>query len=52
MKKPIVTLEQVKEIEKTYPTPFHIYPTTATISFSACRTILTALSIIPLRTPR
>jgi len=25
MKKPIVTLEQVKEIEKTYPTPFHIY---------------------------
>ena len=25
MKKPIVTLDQVKEIEKTYPTPFHIY---------------------------
>ena len=24
-KKPILTLEQVKEIEKTYPTPFHIY---------------------------
>lgn len=25
MKKPIVTLEQVKEIEKSYPTPFHLY---------------------------
>lgn len=25
MKKPFVTLEQVKEIEKTIPTPFHIY---------------------------
>lgn len=24
-KKPFVTLEQLKEIEKTYPTPFHIY---------------------------
>ena len=24
-KKPILTLNQVKEIEKTYPTPFHIY---------------------------
>ncbi len=24
-KKTILTLEQVKEIEKTYPTPFHIY---------------------------
>ncbi|MDY5578221.1 MAG: diaminopimelate decarboxylase [Lachnospiraceae bacterium] len=24
-KKPFVTLEQVKEITKTYPTPFHIY---------------------------
>ena len=24
-KKPILTLTQVKEIEKTYPTPFHIY---------------------------
>ena len=24
-KTPILTLEQVKEIEKTYPTPFHIY---------------------------
>ena len=24
-KKPFVTLEQVKEIAKTYPTPFHIY---------------------------
>ena len=25
MKKPFVTLEQVKEITKTYPTPFHLY---------------------------
>ena len=25
MKRTIVNLEQVKEIEKTYPTPFHIY---------------------------
>lgn len=25
MKKPFITLEQVKEITKTYPTPFHIY---------------------------
>lgn len=25
MKQPFVTLEQVKEITKTYPTPFHIY---------------------------
>ncbi|MCX7657612.1 MAG: diaminopimelate decarboxylase [Oscillospiraceae bacterium] len=25
MKKPFVTLEQVEEIAKTYPTPFHIY---------------------------
>ena len=25
MKKTIVNLEQVKEIEKTFPTPFHIY---------------------------
>lgn len=25
MKKPFVTLEQLKEITKTYPTPFHIY---------------------------
>jgi len=25
MKKPFVTLEQVKEIEKMYPTPFHLY---------------------------
>ena len=24
-KKTFVTLEQVKEITKTYPTPFHIY---------------------------
>ncbi len=24
-KKPFVTLEQLREIEKTYPTPFHIY---------------------------
>ena len=24
-KKPFVTLEQVQEIVKTYPTPFHIY---------------------------
>ncbi len=24
-KKPILTLEQIKEITKTYPTPFHIY---------------------------
>mgnify|MGYP000349704990 FL=1 len=24
-KKPFVTLEQIKEITKTYPTPFHIY---------------------------
>lgn len=24
-KKPFVTLEQLKEIEKTYPTPYHIY---------------------------
>ena len=24
-KKPFVTLEQVKEIVKTYPTPFHLY---------------------------
>ena len=24
-KKTILTLDQVKEIEKTYPTPFHIY---------------------------
>ena len=24
-KKPFVTLEQLQEIEKTYPTPFHIY---------------------------
>ena len=24
-KKPFVTLEQLKEIEKTYLTPFHIY---------------------------
>ena len=24
-KKPILTFDQVKEIEKTYPTPFHIY---------------------------
>ena len=23
-KKPFVTLEQLKEIEKTYPTPYHI----------------------------
>lgn len=25
MKKPFVTLEQVKEISKSYPTPFHLY---------------------------
>jgi len=25
MKKPFVTLEQIKEIEKEFPTPFHIY---------------------------
>ena len=25
MKKPFVSLEQIKEIKKTYPTPFHIY---------------------------
>ena len=25
MKKPFVTLEQIKEIAKTYPTPFHLY---------------------------
>jgi diaminopimelate decarboxylase len=25
MKKPFVTLEQLKEIEKTYPTPYHLY---------------------------
>jgi diaminopimelate decarboxylase len=25
MKKPFITLEQVKEITKKYPTPFHIY---------------------------
>ena len=25
MKKPFITLEQVQEIVKTYPTPFHIY---------------------------
>ena len=25
MKHTIVNLDQVKEIEKTYPTPFHIY---------------------------
>ena len=25
MKKPFVTLEQLKDIIKTYPTPFHIY---------------------------
>lgn len=25
MKKPFVTLEKIKEIEKSYPTPFHIY---------------------------
>lgn len=25
MKKPFVTLEQIKEITKTFPTPFHIY---------------------------
>ena len=24
-KKPFVTLEQIQEIVKTYPTPFHIY---------------------------
>ena len=24
-KTPFVTLEQLKEIEKTYPTPYHIY---------------------------
>ena len=24
-KKPFVTLEQLKEIEKEYPTPFHLY---------------------------
>ena len=24
-KKPFVTLEQLKEITKTYPTPFHLY---------------------------
>ena len=24
-KKPFVTLEQLKKIEKTYPTPYHIY---------------------------
>ena len=24
-KKPFVTLEQLQEIEKTYPTPYHIY---------------------------
>ena len=24
-KKPFLTLEQVQEITKTYPTPFHIY---------------------------
>ena len=24
-KKPILTLEQIKEITKTYPTPFHVY---------------------------
>ena len=24
-KKPFVTLDQIKEITKTYPTPFHIY---------------------------
>ena len=24
-KKPFVTLEQLKEIDKTYPTPYHIY---------------------------
>ena len=25
MKKPFVSLEQIQEIKKTYPTPFHIY---------------------------
>ena len=25
MKKPFVTLEQLKKIIETYPTPFHIY---------------------------
>ena len=25
MKKPFVTKEQIEEIVKTYPTPFHIY---------------------------
>lgn len=25
MKKPFVSLEKIKEIVKTYPTPFHIY---------------------------
>lgn len=25
MKKPFVTKEQIEEIAKTYPTPFHIY---------------------------
>lgn len=25
MKKPFVTLEQLREIEKTYPTPYHLY---------------------------
>ena len=24
-KKPFVTLEKLKEIEKEYPTPFHLY---------------------------
>ena len=25
MKKPFITLDQIKEITKEYPTPFHIY---------------------------
>lgn len=25
MKKPFVTLEQLQEMVKTYPTPFHLY---------------------------
>lgn len=25
MKKPFVSLEQIQEIKKTYPTPFYIY---------------------------
>lgn len=30
-KKPFVTLEQIKEIDKTYPTPYHIYDEKAII---------------------